>query len=198
MGECEESPKIEGGEVIIKDYMALENLYKQDEKLFDRIAAVVEGWLEDSTAGMPALDAKLTMLLGKEAGRIIFNLLILPSTITIAILSHLEDKVSYNRGLIAELRELVAKFHYSIHVKLGKQRNPYRVMQMYLSVNDDPLSVRIEAILFNGSRVTLELDKDDIRELIGEIAAKQKEFVMEILTQEARKNNDKSENSIFM
>jgi len=43
MSEHEESPEIESSEALIKDYMALENLYKQDEKLFDRIAAVVEG-----------------------------------------------------------------------------------------------------------------------------------------------------------
>ena len=133
------------------------------------------------------------MLLGEEAGRLVFNLLIVPSAATIAMLSLL-DKVSNNRDLLAELRELVAKFHYPIYVKLGKQRNPNRVLQMYLSVNDAPLMVRIEAILFNGNRVTLELDEDDIRKLIREVAAKQKELVMEILTQEVKKNDDKNEN----
>jgi len=134
------------------------------------------------------------MLLGEEAGRIVFSLLIAPPTATIAMLSLL-DKVSNNRDLLAELRELVAKFHYPIYVKLGKQRNPNRVLRMYLSVNEAPLRVRIEAMLFDGSRVTLELDEDNIRELIREVAAKQKELVMEILTQDARKNNDKNENT---
>jgi len=193
MSDHEESPEIESSEVLTKDYMALENLYRQDEKLFDRISAVVEGWLGDCTANPLVLGVKLTMLLGEEAGRLVFNLLIAPPTSTIAMLSLL-DKVSNHRELLDELRELVAKFHYPIYVKLGKQRNPNRVLQMYLSVNEVPLMVRIEAILFNGSRVTLELGEDNIRELIREVAAKRATLITEILTQEARKNDNENEN----
>jgi len=193
MSSHEESPEIKNSELLIKDYMALENLYRQDKKLFDRIAAVVKGWLEDCTANASVLGVKLAMLLGEEAGRIVYNLLLASPTATFAMLSLL-DEVSNNRDLLAELRELAAKFHYPIYVKLEKQRNPNRVMQMYLSVNDAPLTVRIEAILFNGDRVVLELDEDDIRKLIREVAAKRITLVMEILAQEAKKNDDKTEN----
>jgi len=195
MSSQEESPEIKNvNELLIKDYTVLENLYKQDEKLFDRITAVVKEWLEDYTAGASVLGAKLMMLLGEEAGRIIYNLLLSSPITVIDTLSFL-DKVSSNRNLLAELRELAAKFHYPIYVKLEKQRNPDRVLQMYLSVNnEDPLMVRIEAILFNGNRVALELDEDDIKNLIREVVAKRITLVMEILAQEARKTDDETEN----
>ena len=178
-------------EVAVEVFMKLKKLYEEDEKLFERISAVVEDWLDRDVCSEDILGINLALLLGREVGELIYYLLTIPSVIVIRILDAMSEQLDTGKEVLNKLRELIAKYHHRIYIKLERQKHPEHVYKMSISVvNRDPLMIRITAILFNGKKVVLEFCEVEIEQLLKKIVKEKATLITEILSQEAETSSE--------
>ena len=179
-------------DAVISDFKALKEAYERDKELLAHIENVVAEWLRDDKAGEGALMAKLLILLGKQAGRLVHFLLTAPLAVIVELLSMLDREEPAD--LVHGLRRLLAKYHHSIFVKLLRLNSPLRVLSMKTNVTKSkPLVIKLAAVLANGDKVEMELDETEIEELIKVTAKERIDLIKQVL-EEISQDTEKDEN----
>ena len=172
--------------IVVNDFEKLKERYEKDKRLFNLVVGVLNEWIDDKSASSHVLYIKLVMLLGREAGRLVYNLLTMSPGSATVLLELLAEKYGDSDEALVGLRDLVARMHYPVYVKTMKMKNPYRVIWIDADVlkgeeKSEEMLIRVTAALFNGDNVILELDEDDVKELLRKIAKNNKAILINIL-----------------
>ncbi len=162
-----EAKTVKGAAKLIRDDCKnLAKMYTANKHIFNVLKEIIEAWLNDGNLA-EELYENIALVLGKNIARLMINALAAPVLVQAKVIELCED-VDANTAF--ELRRLIALFRNKVMAKLY----PHRIIKMKITYVDElPPILRMEALTFNGDKVVLDLDRNDIERIV-EVAMKYK------------------------
>lgn len=159
--------------VVIEEIARTPELVKILEDFF-------EDYVNNHRISIEMFVARLLILLGRDKGEVLLNLLHRNYDELAPIIEKCVEKIESSVSAYRVLG-LIAKYHPLLFMATNRRMRPNSILDLRITpVRIDPLILRLEATLVSGKKIVLEMSLNNVREILNTIKAMNSQKLKEI------------------